>query len=131
MNVSSVVDMNNISRSNKSHVEMDTNVSKLETSNTEVDVAEQIVNVDASKSQDSDQCDSTQNDRNIEGLHPLPGGKTLTHYNIMNIVMSDEPAMPSVPSGIKNNVYVVLDNRENMQNQKNGKPAKYWDDCGA
>ena len=37
----------------------------------------------------------------------------------------------SIPLGFKSNVYFVIDNNQNMVNQKEGKPGEFADDCGS
>ena len=49
----------------------------------------------------------------------------------MNILTGDIEGERKVPSGKKDNVFVVLDHSENLNLIKNKNPPKYWDDCGA
>lgn len=75
--------------------------------------------------------DSVQETSTVSGAHPLPGNRPLTAQDIMDIIVRDTPALTRIPTGKKENVYVVLDNTESMRRKDTNKPVHYWDDCGA
>ncbi|KAL3891209.1 hypothetical protein ACJMK2_003472 [Sinanodonta woodiana] len=64
----------------------------------------------------------------IPGTYHLPGIKPLNADEILKIILSDIPAVKQIPTGIKENVYLFLDNISNKEG--NYKHAQYWDDCG-
>ncbi|KAL3889315.1 hypothetical protein ACJMK2_001659 [Sinanodonta woodiana] len=68
---------------------------------------------------------------NIEGkpgTYHLPGIKPLNAEEILDIILSDIPIVKQISTGVKQNVYVVLDNANNKEHSY--KHAQYWDDCG-
>lgn len=64
-------------------------------------------------------------------MKKLPYGKLLAPAEIMNIIASDCPTTDTIPRGQKENVYIVLNNSENLERLKNKQVPRYWDDCGA
>jgi hypothetical protein len=49
---------------------------------------------------------------------------------IMDILLHPTDIQTSVPLGKKENVYVVVDNRDNVTRRAKGQNSRYWDDCG-
>ena len=64
-------------------------------------------------------------------MHPLPGRRYMEPLDIINILQSEIPAEEKIPLGVKENVFIVLNNSKNMDRMKCNKPPQYWDDCGA
>ena len=71
-----------------------------------------------------------------DGGKQLPSGaksqnKFLDIENIVQILTEDYIDPPQcVPRGLKENVYFVVDNKENLQRRQNGQLSQFWDDCG-
>lgn len=51
--------------------------------------------------------------------------------DIICILLEGKSSNSMVPLGIKNNVYMLLDNTLNSQKRSNGKPSRFDDACGA
>ena len=68
---------------------------------------------------------------NIPGLNPLPeNGKVLTIDELFDILASEEPCVDSVPRGVKENVFILFNNSDNMSKRESKKAPQFWDDCG-
>ena len=70
--------------------------------------------------------------------HPETPAKSGTHYEffaakeIIEILNNPKDVLPDgIPFGPKENVYFVIEDRENVQRRSEGKKSVYWDDCGA
>jgi hypothetical protein len=66
-------------------------------------------------------------------MEPLPNDAWL---DTATVVTKLEAAIPTsvrgtIPTGTKNNVYVVVDNSANVARRKSGLKNQFWDDCGA
>lgn len=68
--------------------------------------------------------------------YPLLGamssaGRFLTSDRVLKILQTNEPTSSEIPLGIKEDVYFVINNAENVSRKKNQMRAVYVDDCGA
>ena len=66
--------------------------------------------------------DGTSNNGYFMGTEPL-----------ISLLRSETPShkkLSSIPRGMKENVSFLVDNKENMKRERNGKNRKYVDDCG-
>ena len=48
----------------------------------------------------------------------------------MGILISPTIVYTSIPNGVKNNVYLIVDEKKNKARQTNGKQSEYCNDCG-
>lgn len=58
-------------------------------------------------------------------------GTFLTPKEVLHLMTSQQPSAYSVPPGLKENVYFLLNNSENIFRRQNSMHAVYVDDCGA
>ncbi len=61
----------------------------------------------------------------------LPGGKFLGMHEVITMLTQCKNALPSIPPGLKENVYFLVDNRKNAERRAEGRPSVFCDDCGA
>ena len=73
--------------------------------------------------------------KNLVSVHssgtPLFSTKFLDITEIVGILKSRTFVHTSIPDGLKNNVYFILDEKKNMEQKSYGKPPEFYDDCGA
>ncbi|XP_064102293.1 uncharacterized protein LOC135212631 [Macrobrachium nipponense] len=54
----------------------------------------------------------------------------LATAEIFHVMLTKEPIGQDIPAGIKEDVYFLLDNGQNINRRASGKRSRYWDDCG-
>lgn len=66
------------------------------------------------------------------GGTPLPTDKTMSIRDMIPLLI-DTTTLPlaQIPSGVKENVYFLIDNTRNVDRRKENKKCEFWDDCGA
>ena len=62
---------------------------------------------------------------------PIFSTKFLDITEIVEILKSPTFVHTSIPDGLKNNVYFILDEKKNIERKSYGKPPEFYDDCGA
>ena len=66
------------------------------------------------------------------GISPLPNAKFMTAERIIPLLMQDNATvLPSIPAIVKENVFMIVDNKENMERRVNGRQSVIFDNCGA
>lgn len=61
----------------------------------------------------------------------LIGGTFLDQNTVYQMILNDEPPLPSIPKGRKDDVAFRIDNSFNRKRVESGKNAAFSDDCGA
>ena len=61
----------------------------------------------------------------------LGNGRFMDAFRVFQVMLHRQPTGTSVPSGIKENVYFLLNNAPNILRRGKGKMCRYMDDCGA
>jgi len=54
----------------------------------------------------------------------------LDGYAVLNVLFSENPMLPAVPNGIKENVYFIMNNSCNTMSRHDSKQSSFADDCG-
>ncbi|XP_063432082.1 uncharacterized protein LOC134714621 isoform X1 [Mytilus trossulus] len=73
---------------------------------------------------------------NMSNIHPLSNGCLMNGFleteEIVNLLTSFvyPDALDNIPEGIKNNVYFIVKNDDNVERQKQGDQSEFPDDCG-
>ena len=60
----------------------------------------------------------------------LSNGKFLDTDRVVDILMKANDGLMNIPSGLKENVYFILDNEKNISKKENDKKSVFHDDCG-
>jgi hypothetical protein len=66
-----------------------------------------------------------------EGGVELTGGTFLDQNSIYSMIISNEPPLPRIPTGRKDDMAFRIDNTFNRKRVDSGKNAAFSDDCGA
>jgi len=85
---------------------------------------------------ESSNLDITNLSDNVQHPYQNPtenslSGTFLSVDKLFNIALNQAPCGLAIPRGIKENVYFVLDDKENRERRLNKKQSEYPDDCGA
>ena len=72
-------------------------------------------------------------ERSCEGPGPTPLRQFMSVLEMYAILHETkcEQVLSEVPRGVKENVWYVVDNSGNVEQQADGKKMFFWDDCGA
>ena len=81
-----------------------------------------------SQNDDDIQDDDMQDDSEHKGS--LANGKFLDTDRVVDILTKAKDGLKSIPSGLKENVYYIIDNEKNISKKENGKKSIFHDDCG-
>jgi hypothetical protein len=63
-------------------------------------------------------------------LTPLPDGRNLGLDQVMSLLNNPPQINKSIPTGVKENVYTIIDNTDNVTRKDQGQRCRYYDDCG-
>jgi hypothetical protein len=90
-------------------------------------------NVDFSVSENQNADDSTTpniQNQNVEDTGVKLNGKFMTTEKNILALTSEKTTHTEVPNYIKENVYFVLDHKDNLDRQTSSKRMMFWDNCG-
>ncbi|XP_069954537.1 uncharacterized protein [Cherax quadricarinatus] len=95
------------------------------------------LNTETSNSEEKDvfsNCEANTTG-NTDSQDTIPGaipgdGRFLEISELFNLVLLNTPCGREIPAGRKDNVYFLMDNRDNVRRRKMGMKSKYKDDCG-
>ena len=90
-------------------------------------------NVDFSVSENQNADDSTMptsQNQNAEDTGIKLKGKFMTTEKLIHTLTSEKTTHTEVPNPIKENVYFVLDHKDNLDRQTSSKRMMFWDNCG-
>ena len=89
---------------------------------------------------DDNECSSSESDtlsshdksnENIAlGGTKSPDSKPLDTDALLRVLLDEDP-LPCIPIGLKENVYYVIDNSQNIDRRAKGQRSDFTDDCGA
>ncbi|KAK3096736.1 hypothetical protein FSP39_002786 [Pinctada imbricata] len=96
------------------------------TCSTTVDRSESQLSYSTDEEHPSEQGQQTDN----KEMCYLPGGKFLSTFQMYSEIKSKYHVHEVVPSGVKSNVYMIVNNKRNAELRAAGKRSDYFDDCG-